>query len=164
MHIMHTYMQICIYIHIYKHVHGCHMYVYTYTYIYTCTYTHIYTHTKINTNTKQMVGAIRHGVCTFSWFPNSECFFSCFGGILLDFNTPERRYEYTARAFVTSLRRPSSEMSLQLVRSETCKCVVCCSVLQCVAVCCNLFALRPVNAWCVAVCCSVLQCVAACSL
>jgi len=33
------------------------------------------------------------------------------------------------------------------------KCVVCCSVLQCVAVCCSVLQ-------CVAVCCSVLQCVA----
>ena len=33
--------------------------------------------------------------------------------------------------------------------------VVCCSVLQCVAVCCNVLQ-------CVAICCSVLQCVAVC--
>ena len=35
------------------------------------------------------------------------------------------------------------------------KCVVCCSVLQCVAVCCRVLQ-------CVAVCCSVLPCVAVC--
>jgi len=35
------------------------------------------------------------------------------------------------------------------------RCIVCCSVLQCVAVCCSFFQ-------CVAVCCSVLQCVASC--
>ena len=33
--------------------------------------------------------------------------------------------------------------------------MMCCSVLQCVAVCCSVLQ-------CVAVCCSVLQCVAAC--
>jgi len=34
--------------------------------------------------------------------------------------------------------------------------LMCCSVLQCVAVCCSVLQ-------CVAVCCSVLQCVAVCS-
>jgi len=51
------------------------------------------------------------------------------------------------------------------------RCVVCCSVLQCVAVCCSVFNgvafsnLPVVHIFrsCVAVCCSVLQCVAVCS-
>jgi len=36
-----------------------------------------------------------------------------------------------------------------------CELLMCCSVLQCVAVCCSVLQ-------CVAVCCSVLQCVAVC--
>jgi len=48
---------------------------------------------------------------------------------------------------------------------EGLECGVCCSVLQCVAVCCR-WELRSIAVWCVlqcfAVCCSVLQCVAVC--
>ena len=55
------------------------------------------------------------------------------------------------------------------------RCVVCCSVLQCVAACCSVYDARQSTLYrefmdqvcgvlqCVAVCCSVLQCVAVCS-
>jgi len=48
-----------------------------------------------------------------------------------------------------AVERVSHGASLQ------CAGIVCCSVLQCVAVCCSVLQ-------CVAVCCSVLQCVAVC--